>query len=149
VIGANSSGSIHGVGVAPRQADPSLGARDEEGATGMKNVEAGKINVGAIQDIEGIGLGHDGVKDVNIVQLSVGNLNKSGDWSASNISSLAQSMRPDATVAMAAYGDCGPGYLGTRTADSEGGYETGEVSLVIPEVEGVLMNAMLQSFSQK
>jgi hypothetical protein len=56
----------------------------------------------------------------------------------------AQSMRPDATVAMAAYGDCGPGYIGTRIAYSEGGYETGEVSLVSPEVEGVLMKAMRQ-----
>ena len=54
----------------------------------------------------------------------------------------AQSMRPDATVAMAAYGDCGPGYIGTRAAYSEGGYETGEVSLVAPEVEDVLMKAM-------
>ena len=54
----------------------------------------------------------------------------------------AQSMRPDATVAMAAYGDCGPGYIGTRIAYSQGGYETGEVSLVGPDVEDVLMTAM-------
>lgn len=56
----------------------------------------------------------------------------------------AQRMRPDATVAMAAYGDCGPGYIGTKAAYSEGGYETGEVSLVAPEVEDVLMKAMRQ-----
>jgi hypothetical protein len=56
----------------------------------------------------------------------------------------AQSMRPDKTVAMAAYGDCGPGYVGTRIAYSQGGYETGEVSLVAPEVEDVLMKAMRQ-----
>ncbi|MEO8126989.1 MAG: hypothetical protein ABJF23_12445 [Bryobacteraceae bacterium] len=54
----------------------------------------------------------------------------------------AQSMRPDATVAMAAYGDCGPGYIGTRVAYGQGGYETGEVSMVAPEVEDVLMNGM-------
>ncbi len=54
----------------------------------------------------------------------------------------AQTMRPDATVAMAAYGDCGPGYIGTSIAYSQGGYETGEVSLVAPEVEDVLMGGM-------
>ncbi len=54
----------------------------------------------------------------------------------------AQRMRPDTTVAMAAYGDCGPGYIGTRIAYSQGGYETGEVSLVSPGVEDVLTNGM-------
>ncbi len=54
----------------------------------------------------------------------------------------AQAMRPDATVAMAAYGDCGAGYIGTRIAYSQGGYETGEVSMVAPEVEDVLMDGM-------
>jgi hypothetical protein len=54
----------------------------------------------------------------------------------------AQSMRTDITVAMAAYGDCGPGYIGTRVAYPQGGYETGEVSLVSPDVEDVLMNGM-------
>jgi hypothetical protein len=54
----------------------------------------------------------------------------------------AQAMRPDKTVAMVAYGDCGPGYIGTSVAYSQGGYETGEVSMVAPEVEDVLMGAM-------
>jgi len=54
----------------------------------------------------------------------------------------AQAMRPEKPVAMAAYGDCGPGYIGTRIAYSQGGYETGEVSMVAPEVEDVLMNGM-------
>ncbi|MCX6619652.1 MAG: hypothetical protein NTY38_00955 [Acidobacteria bacterium] len=54
----------------------------------------------------------------------------------------AQVMRKDKTIAMAAYGDCGPGYIGTRISYSQGGYETGEVSMVAPEVEDVLMNAM-------
>jgi hypothetical protein len=80
MIRTNSRGSIDGVGVTPPQADTSLGARDEERAAGMKNVQPGKINVGAIHDVEGIGLGHNGVQYVDVVQLSVGNLNKSGDW---------------------------------------------------------------------
>jgi hypothetical protein len=54
----------------------------------------------------------------------------------------AQKMRPDKTVLMAAYGDYGPGYIGTAIAYSQGGYETGPVSRVAPEVEAVLLEAM-------
>lgn len=54
----------------------------------------------------------------------------------------AQAMRPDLFVAMAAYGDTGPGYIGTRVAYGQGGYETGRVSRVAPEVEAVLTEGM-------
>ena len=54
----------------------------------------------------------------------------------------AQEMRPDSFVAMAAYGDYGPGYIGTEIAYNQGGYETGVVSRVSPAVERVLMKAM-------
>jgi hypothetical protein len=54
----------------------------------------------------------------------------------------AQKMRPDASVMMAAYGDYGMGYIGTTIAYTQGGYETGPVSRVAPEVEDVLMKAM-------
>ena len=47
-----------------------------------------------------------------------------------------------AVVCLAAYGDYGPGYVGTQIAYAQGGYETGIVSRVAPEVEGVLMSAM-------
>ena len=56
----------------------------------------------------------------------------------------AQKMRPGDFVAMAAYGDYGPGYIGTEIAYGQGGYETGRVSRVAPKVESVLMNAMEQ-----
>jgi hypothetical protein len=57
----------------------------------------------------------------------------------------AQRIRPDLFVAMAAYGEYGPGYIGTEIAYSQGGYETGPgASLVAPEVEGVLMSAVKQ-----
>jgi hypothetical protein len=55
---------------------------------------------------------------------------------------FAQRLRPDLFVAMAAYGDCGPGYIGTRLAYSQGGYETGPPSRVAPEVEDVLVTAV-------
>ncbi len=54
----------------------------------------------------------------------------------------AQKMRPDSFVAMAAYGDSGPGYVGTRIAYSQGGYEAGPVSRTSPDVEDVLMRGM-------
>jgi hypothetical protein len=55
----------------------------------------------------------------------------------------AQKMRPDLFVAMAAYGDYGPCYIGTEIAYSQGGYETQpRSSLVAPGVERVLMDAI-------
>jgi len=54
----------------------------------------------------------------------------------------AQKMRPDGFVAMAAYGDYGPGYIGTEIAYGQGGYETDRVSCVAPQVEKVLMDTM-------
>ena len=57
----------------------------------------------------------------------------------------AQKMKPDAFVCMAAYGDYGPGYIGTAEAYSQGGYETGyavPVSRVSPRVEQVLTDAV-------
>lgn len=54
----------------------------------------------------------------------------------------AAAMKPQATVCMAAYGDYGPGYIGTQIAYSQGGYETSYVSRVAPEVEKVLTDAM-------
>ncbi|MGV3484389.1 MAG: hypothetical protein ACO1RT_08225 [Planctomycetaceae bacterium] len=55
----------------------------------------------------------------------------------------AKAMRPDLKVAMAAYGDYGPGYIGTAEAYGQGGYETSQnASNVAPESESVLMAAM-------
>ena len=54
----------------------------------------------------------------------------------------AQQMRPGDFIAMAAYGDYGPGYIGTEVAYTQGGYETGIVSRVAPTVEKVLMEAI-------
>ena len=55
----------------------------------------------------------------------------------------AQGMREDLFVAMAAYGDYGPGYIGTKVAYSQGGYETSPpASRVAPGVEEVLTRAI-------
>ncbi|MCZ2343609.1 MAG: hypothetical protein LC104_17725 [Bacteroidales bacterium] len=55
----------------------------------------------------------------------------------------AKAMQPELHVTMAAYGDGGPGYIGTTQAYTEGGYETSDrASNVAPEVEPVLMDAI-------
>ena len=57
----------------------------------------------------------------------------------------AKQLRPDLNVAMAAYGDYGPGYIGTDEAYGQGGYETSErASKVAPGVERVLMDGVAQ-----
>lgn len=62
----------------------------------------------------------------------------------------AKAMRPDLNVMMAAYGNYGPGYIGTAAAYPEGGYETGPGSSnVAPEVEKVLNDAMLRLLGSK
>jgi hypothetical protein len=53
----------------------------------------------------------------------------------------AQELAPDAFVAVAAYGDCGPGYICTEHAFAEGGYEPTD-SLVAPQSEAVLKEAI-------
>jgi len=54
----------------------------------------------------------------------------------------ARQMRPAAPVLVAAYGDCGPGYVGLKKSYAEGGYETSNASHVAPEAEDVIMAAI-------
>lgn len=55
----------------------------------------------------------------------------------------AKALRPESFVAVAAYGDYAPWYIGTAIAYEQGGYETSpSASNVAPEVEGVLMSTM-------
>ncbi len=62
----------------------------------------------------------------------------------------AKRMRADLRVAMAAYGEYGPGYIGTARAYLEGGYETSaRASSVSPEAEEILMTAMKKLLEAK
>jgi hypothetical protein len=55
----------------------------------------------------------------------------------------AQQLRPQDTVCLAAYTDCGPGYIGTEIAYAQGGYETQPSSSnTSPQVEQVLMDGL-------
>jgi len=62
----------------------------------------------------------------------------------------AQKLRPDQFIAMAAYGDYAPGYIGTEIAYGQGGYETSDrASRVAPGVEKVLMGAVKKLLADK
>jgi hypothetical protein len=54
---------------------------------------------------------------------------------------FAQKLKPETFVAIAGYGDCGPGYLCPEKAFAEGGYEP-TAELVKPESEAVLKKAI-------
>lgn len=55
----------------------------------------------------------------------------------------ARAMRPDLGVFMAAYGDYGPGYIGTAVSYSQGGYETLVTSSFVgPDAEEPLLEAI-------
>jgi hypothetical protein len=55
----------------------------------------------------------------------------------------AKAMKPEFFVAVAAYGDYSPWYIGTEAAYAQGGYETSpDASNVAPEVEKVLMESI-------
>jgi hypothetical protein len=54
---------------------------------------------------------------------------------------FAQQLQPDGFVAVAAYGDCGCGYVCTEEAFAEGGYEPTD-SFVVPESEAVLKSGI-------
>jgi hypothetical protein len=57
----------------------------------------------------------------------------------------AAARRPDLHVAMAAYGEYGPGYIGTAKSYGEEGYEVKPTSsFVAPESEAILTAAIHQ-----
>ena len=56
---------------------------------------------------------------------------------------FAQRVRPEDFVAVAAYGDLGPGYICTEASFSEGGYEP-TASRVAPKSEAALKRAIRQ-----
>jgi hypothetical protein len=57
----------------------------------------------------------------------------------------AKGMRQDLQVMMAAYGDYGPGYIGTEVSYAQGGYETLPTSSSVdPSVEPLLIETLEQ-----
>ena len=65
--------------VAPLQNHIRFRAHDEEGATEREDVESLEIDVAAVHDVEGPGLGQNLVEDIDVVHFSIGNADKRGD----------------------------------------------------------------------
>ncbi len=61
----------------------------------------------------------------------------------------AKALRPDLFVAVAGYGDYGPGYICTAVAYKEGGYESGIASGVTAEAEGIVMAGIRKLMKEK
>lgn len=60
----------------------------------------------------------------------------------------ARAMRPELTVGVAAYGDYGPGYVGTAVAYEQGGYETSAPATnVDARTEAILLDAIRKVLS--
>lgn len=110
----------------------------------INNTNAGIVDrVNALHELVWVRRCNSGYK-VDLSCLRLGNayiLNMPGELFVEYQLS-AQKMRPDSFVCMSAYGDCGPGYIGTEISYPQGGYETSPVSRVAPEVEKVLTDAM-------
>jgi len=82
LIGAQAGTGVDGARVAAAKQDAAFCARNEEGAAVVEHMQALEVHVGAIHDIEGAGLRHDEIEHLDIVQFSLGNLNKRGDRAA-------------------------------------------------------------------
>ena len=70
VIGAHAGAGVNEVRVAAAKQDTTFGARDEESATAVEDVQTLEVDVGAIHHVEGGGFRDDGVEDVDVVQFS-------------------------------------------------------------------------------
>ncbi len=80
VIGPQAGGLVDGPRVAPSQQDAGFGACDKEGAVTMQGVETLKVQIAPIHHVErASGFRQDPVKDIHVMQFSIGNLNESGD----------------------------------------------------------------------
>lgn len=105
--------------------------------------ESPRRRVAAARDLVWLRRCHDGVPiDITCLKLGPAHvLHMPGELFV-EYQLAAQAMRPDDFVCMAAYGDYGPGYIGTAIAYEQGGYETGPASRVGPGSEAVLLSAV-------
>jgi hypothetical protein len=111
---------------------------------GGKDEKAGNI-LGAAMQLAWLHRCHDGHK-IRITCLGLGPkiriLHLPGELFV-EYQLASKKFRPDLKIAMAAYGDYGPGYIGTAIAYEQGGYETQpDSSFVAPQAEEVLTGAI-------
>ncbi len=126
--------------VAPTQLPWNGPYNEEQLATVLKNPDAkAKDRVRAARDLVYYRLWKNG-RNININCLRIGEgrlLFFPGELFV-EYQLAAKAMRPDQFTAVAAYGDGGPGYIGTAIAYEQGGYEVSRVSRTGPSVEAIL-----------
>ena len=82
LVAHHASALVHAGRVQPARIEVGLGTRDKEGVGLMHRVQACKVKVAPIHDIEGPGLDGQDIQNVDIVHLAVANVNEAGDAAA-------------------------------------------------------------------
>ena len=82
VIRDHSGAKVGRTRVAPPQLHSFFDAPDKERAGSLEEVQPLEIHISPIHHIEGAGLGHEAIEDVDVVDFSWGNLDKCGDGAA-------------------------------------------------------------------
>ncbi len=128
-----------------------LPARDDPGHTVEDNrAKMADPEVNVVRRIRAatrIAYGQRADRPIDLSLLSIGDvhvLHLPGE-SMVEFQLFAQQQKPDAFVAVAAYGDVGPGYICTEASFAEGGYEP-TASRVAPHSESLLKAAIRELF---
>jgi hypothetical protein len=82
LVGSHTASTIGGRRIDTMSMEIGLGAGHEEGACLMQPVQAAKIDIPSIHDVDGTSLGYQHVKRVNIVQLAVRDMDKARNVAA-------------------------------------------------------------------
>jgi len=125
----------------PARTDP--GHTIEENRATMRDPEANMI--GRIRAATRVAYAERAERPIDLSMLAIGDvriLHLPGECMI-EFQLFAQRLKPDAFVAVAAYGDVGPGYICTERSFSEGGYEP-TASRVAPHSEALLKEAIRQ-----
>ena len=79
LIAFQAVGSVHRMRVDSSEPRVFLGPCDEKGEELSKDVEPFEVQVTAIHDVEGTRLGNKDVKDIDVMELSIGDFDERGD----------------------------------------------------------------------
>ena len=82
LVADDPGGAVDRVRVKTAQLSVGFGAHDEEGVRPVQGVEPGEVHVGPVHDVEGAGLGHQQVHDVDVVELAGGDVDEGRDGAA-------------------------------------------------------------------
>ena len=77
LVADKSFGAVHLAGVGTAVLCVLFGSQNEEAQGLMETIKASEVKVGTVHNIKGPGFGDKAVKDIDIVQFAVGNVNES------------------------------------------------------------------------